>query len=224
MKKGIIFDLDGTMWDSSESVTAAYNIALEKGGYPLRLTLADVRAAMGKTMVEIAHMYFDALDPDNAVNIMEKCIEEENEYLKTSGGVLYSGLEEVLKELRARGYFVACVSNCQAGYIEAFYEASGLGKYFDDKECWGGTGLDKAGNIRLTADRNGLVSVIYVGDTDGDRISSEKAGVKFVHAAYGYGSVPEGTPKINSLRELPDLADVMTEQNVGTVRNFDAKI
>ena len=32
MKKAVIFDLDGTMWDSSESVAAAYNIGLEKMG------------------------------------------------------------------------------------------------------------------------------------------------------------------------------------------------
>ncbi len=209
MKKGIIFDLDGTMWDSSESVTAAYNIGLEKCGYPLRLTLEDIRAAMGKTMVEIAHMYFDAIDPARAVNIMEDCIAEEMEYLKTSGGVVYDGLEDVLKELKTKGYFLACVSNCQSGYIEAFYEATGLGGYFDDRECWGGTGLDKAGNIRLTVERNGLDGAIYVGDTDGDRLASEKAGVKFIHAAYGYGKVPEGTPKICSLRELPELAGKM---------------
>ncbi len=207
MKKGIIFDLDGTMWDSSESVTAAYNIGLEKGGYSLRLSLSDVMAAMGKTMVEIAHMYFDAIDPERAVQIMQECIAEEMEYLKTSGGEVYDGLEDVLKELRKRGYFIACVSNCQSGYIEAFYDATGLGRYFDDKECWGGTGLGKAENIRLTAERNGLDVAVYVGDTDGDRLASEKSGVKFIHAAYGYGKVPDGTPEIDSLRELPDLAD-----------------
>ena len=207
MKKAIIFDLDGTMWDSSESVTAAYNIGLEKMGYSLRLTLADIRAAMGKTMTEIAHMYFDAIDPDRAEDIMIECIAEEMEYLKTSGGVVYDGLEDVLKELRKKGWFTACVSNCQSGYIEAFYDATGLGYLFDDKECWGGTGLPKAENIRLVVERNGIENAIYVGDTRGDYDSAMSAGTKFIHASYGYGEVPEGTPKITSLSELPDLAE-----------------
>lgn len=205
MRKGVIFDLDGTMWDSSESVTAAYNIGLKRMGYGLRLTLDEVRAAMGKTMTEIAHMYFDAIDPERAEEIMVECIAEEMEYLKTAGGVVYDGLSDVLSELKKRGYFLACVSNCQSGYIEAFYDATGLGHFFDDKECWGGTGLSKAENIRLVVERNGLDNAVYVGDTMGDFESARSAGVRFIHAKYGYGDVPDGTAEIMSIRELLDV-------------------
>ena len=203
MKKAVIFDLDGTMWDSSESVAAAYNIGLEKMGYDLRLTVDDVRAAMGKTMTEIAHLYFDAIDPDRAEQIMVECIAEEMEHLKTEGGVVYDGLEEVLTVLRSRGYFLACVSNCQSGYIEAFYDSTGLDRLFDDKECWGGTGLPKSGNIRMVAERNGVERSVYVGDTMGDYLSAKEAGADFIHASYGYGTVPAGTHAISSIRELP---------------------
>lgn len=205
MRKGVIFDLDGTMWDSSESVTAAYNIGLKRMGYGLRLTLDEVRAAMGKTMTEIAHMYFDAIDPERAEEIMVECIAEEMEYLKTAGGVVYDGLSDVLSELKKRVYFLACVSNCQSGYIEAFYDATGLGHFFDDKECWGGTGLSKAENIRLVVERNGLDDAVYVGDTMGDFESARAAGVRFIHAKYGYGDVPDGTTEIMSIRELLDV-------------------
>lgn len=212
MKKAVIFDLDGTMWDSSECVTEAYNRGLAKMGYSLRLTVEDVRAAMGKTMTEIAHMYFDALNPEKAEEIMLHCIEEEMDYLKTAGGTLYGGLEETLSALREGGYFVACVSNCQSGYIEEFYAHSGLGGYFDDKECWGGTGKLKADNIRLVIERNGIDRAVYVGDTRGDYDSALAAGAAFVHAAYGYGEVPAGTPKIQRLCELLPLAEKLTQE------------
>lgn len=204
MKKAVIFDLDGTMWDASEEVVEAYNISLKKQGIPLRITISDIRGAMGKTMIEIAHMYFDVYGADKAVGYMEKCIEEENEYLKTHSGKPYPYLENTLSKLKEQGYFLACVSNCQSGYIEAFYTATGLGKYFDDKECWGGTGLKKSENIRLVRERNGIDAVVYVGDTMGDYNSAAEAGVKFIHAQYGYGSVPEGTPAIKSLSELSE--------------------
>ncbi len=207
MKKGIIFDLDGTMWDSSEEVAEAYNIALEKIGLPKRFTKSDIMSSMGKTMIEIAHIFFDSEGPGRAVDIMQKCIDEENEYLKTHSGKVYSGLEEALIELKERGFFIACVSNCQAGYIEAFYRATGLGKYFDDKECWGGTGLEKAENIRLVVKRNALERAVYVGDTLGDYNSADSAGVGFIHAAYGFGKVPDGTPSISSPSELADMAE-----------------
>lgn len=206
---GIIFDLDGTMWDSSREVAEAYNLSLEKQGLPFRYTLNDIRSAMGKTMIEIAHMCFDSFDPERAEEIMQKCIDEENEYLKTHSGTVYPGLEDTLKHLRQKGYFLACVSNCQQGYIEAFYEATGLGRLFDDKNCWGDTGLDKAGNIRMVMERNSLEKTVYVGDTMGDYTSAMKAGAMFIHAAYGYGSVPEGTPTINSLTDLPDTAETL---------------
>ncbi len=212
LKRGVIFDLDGTMWDSSEAVTAAYNRSLERVGLDIRLSRSDVMAVMGKTMTEIAHIYFDAIDPNRAEDIMLDCIEEENEYLKTHCGEVYDGLEDTLRELGRRGYFLACVSNCQSGYIEAFYAATGLGKYFKDKECWGGTGLEKAGNIRLVVERNGLESAVYVGDTLGDYNATMAAGQKFIHAAYGFGSVPEGTPAISSIKELPEALELLEDR------------
>lgn len=204
MKKAVIFDLDGTMWDSSSVVMQAYNRGLERMGYSLRFNIQDIRGAMGKTMVEIAHLAFDRIDPNKAVDIMQECINEENEYLKTHSGVLYDGLEDVLLTLKREGYFLACVSNCQKGYIEAFYESTGLGKLFDDKNCWGDTGLMKNENIKEVVKRNGIESAVYVGDTMGDYTSAHGAGVKFIHAAYGFGSVPDGTPSICSIKMLPE--------------------
>ncbi len=207
MNKAVIFDLDGTMWDSSLEVAAAYNLSLEKQGLDLRFTVGDIRAAMGKTMVEIAHMYFDSIDRENAEKIMEKCIEEENLYLTDHSGKVYDGLEDTLIRLKNSGWKIICVSNCQKGYIEAFYQSTGLGKYFSDKICWGDTGLLKAGNISLAVSRNIIGKAVYVGDTLGDYDSSREAGVLFIHSAYGYGTVPEGTPAIGSLRELPDALE-----------------
>lgn len=207
MKKGMIFDLDGTMWDSSREVAEAYNISLEKQGIPLRFTLSDIRNAMGKTMIEIAHIAFDSVDPERAVEIMSKCIDEENEYLKTHSGSVYPGLEQALISLKDAGWTLICVSNCQSGYIEAFYEATGLGKYFDDSECWGGTGLGKADNIRTVVKRNSLEFAAYIGDTVGDLKSATEAGAAFIHAAYGFGRVPEGTRSIADISELPAAAE-----------------
>lgn len=207
MKKGILFDLDGTMWDSSENVCLSYNLGLEQLGYSLRLTVDDVMGAMGKTMYDIAHIFFDCIDPEKAESIMDYCTAVENEYIKTHGGDIYDGLERTLKKLRSDGWFVACVSNCQCGYIEDFLEYSGLGYLFDDTECWGNTLKLKAYNISLVAKRNSLDKVVYVGDTMGDYTSACEAGAVFIHASYGFGNVPEGTPAVSALCEVPELAE-----------------
>ncbi len=205
-KKGILFDLDGTMWDSAQSVAESYNIALSRLGYDMTLTADDVKSVMGKTMYEIAHIFFDELSKEKATEIMDYCTEVEGEYIVEHGGSIYSGLEDMLKALKADGWFIACVSNCQSGYIEAFLEYTKLGCYFDDIECWGNTLKLKAYNIELVAKRNELTDVVYVGDTMGDYNSALEAGAKFIHASYGFGEVPGGTPSVKSLGEIPSLA------------------
>ena len=55
MKKGIIFDLDGTLWDSSEAVTDSWNEALQKfTDTSYRITRQQMYGYMGHTMEEIA--------------------------------------------------------------------------------------------------------------------------------------------------------------------------
>ncbi len=206
MKTGILFDLDGTLWDSGEGVTIAWNRVLERLGRPERMTEDWLHRLMGKTMADIAHNMFPQEDQAEADRIMSFCTDEENKYLEEHGGVLFEGVEETLRKLKENGYLLAVVSNCQEGYIEAFMKAHHLEAYFDDTENYGRTGMPKAYNIRLVRDRNGLEKTIYLGDTMGDYESATEAGVSFIHAAYGYGEVPEGTPLVRDIRELPEKA------------------
>ncbi len=94
------------------------------------------------------------------------------------------------------------VSNCQHGYIEAFYKYHSLEKYFLDYENPGRTGLSKGENIKLIIKRNDLTSPVYVGDTEGDLDASEFAGVPFVYAKYGFGKVSKYDYVIENFNEL----------------------
>lgn len=204
MKKGIIFDLDGTLWDSSTAVVDSWNEALENNtDVDYRVTSDMMKGFMGKTMDTIAYEFFYNETKERAKELMQICMDYETDYIEKHGGILFDGLEDTLVTLREQGYFLAIVSNCQEGYIEAFLTYHGLRNYFDDTENFGKTGKDKDYNIRLVVDRNNLDRAVYVGDIMGDYNSTMKAGLPFIHAAYGFGTVPEGTPKINDIRELP---------------------
>ena len=210
MGKGILFDLDGTLWDSAEGVAASWNMALEAMNRPERVDTAYVHSIMGKTGTAIARDLFPGERTEEAVRTLHICLKTENEYLAEHGGTLYEGLEETFQKLRSAGYFLGIVSNCQDGYIEAFLRFHGLEAYVDDTECFGRTGKEKGENIRLVADRNGLSPVFYVGDTRGDWEAAAKAGIPFLHAAYGFGTVPEGTKALGDIRDLPGMAAEMT--------------
>jgi len=208
VKKGMLFDLDGTLWDSAEGVAASWNLELEELGRDERVDADYVHSIMGKTGREIAMNLFPDEDPEEAERIMDLCLTRENAYLQAHGGVLFEGLEETLRTLRDRGYFLGIVSNCQKGYIEAFMRFHGLEAYVDDLECYGQTGKGKGENIRLVVERNRL-DAVYLGDTMGDYTAAAEAGVPFIHAAYGFGTVPEGTPSIHSIGELPGALEAL---------------
>lgn len=203
----IIFDLDGTLWDSTHRIRDIWNAVIEKEtGAPSRLTREDICSIMGKTMEDIAAAIFPDLPLSERATLMDLCGQAENEYLRVNGAILYEGLEDTLKNLSA-DYKLFIVSNCQDGYVNAFLEAHKLEKYFSDIEMYGRTGMPKWDNIRLLMERNSLTEAVYVGDTQGDQKAARLAGIPFIHAAYGFGTVSDPDGIIHHFTELPSVME-----------------
>jgi phosphoglycolate phosphatase len=206
MKKGIIFDMDGTLWDSSVEVCKAWDAAIAECGYERApITQEDMQGVMGKTMDVIAEILFPFVEGDAREELLERCCVVENEYLRAHGGVLFPNVRPTMEQLIAAGYHLYIVSNCQKGYIEAFLDYYKLWDLVEDIECYGNNDLPKGDNIALIVKRNSLEAAVYVGDIQGDYDSSCKAGVKFIHAAYGYGTINVPVPEIHAFEELPDV-------------------
>ena len=206
MKKGIIFDMDGTLWDSAENVAKSWNLAIAKSGLIKKeLTTQDIQSVMGKTMDVIADILFSELDQEKRMRLLEDCCAMENDYLREHGGVLYDGVKETFAKLKERGYHLSIVSNCQSGYIEAFLDYYKLWDAIEDKQCYGDNLRQKGENIRLVVERNSLDVAVYVGDIQGDYDASCQAGVDFIHASYGFGTIDAEVPAIKNFTELSDM-------------------
>lgn len=207
MKKGLIFDMDGTLWDSSENVAKSWTQAVKNMGYDRPdITKEDIMGVMGLTMEDIADRLFADLEKEKRMELLDACCALENSYLEKHGGELYPDLEETLQQLK-ENYHLYIVSNCQSGYIEAFLSFYGFGKYFDDIECYGNNLKSKGENIALLAERNHLEDAYYIGDIQGDYNATMEASLKFIHAAYGFGQVEAEVPRLKSFKELPDLLE-----------------
>lgn len=207
MRRGIIFDMDGTLWDSAPQVAESWNKVIEEK-YPdveVCITTEDMYRVMGKTMDVLGKILFPDLEDDKREKLLLDCYQNENQYLRAHGGKLYPDLEKVWQQL-AQDYDLYIVSNCQKGYVEAFLDYFGFWHYIKDIECYGNTGKNKGENIRLVVERNQIKDPVYVGDIQGDYDASKAAGVKFIHAAYGFGTIDEAVPAIHSLDELPEVA------------------
>ena len=208
MFDGLLFDLDGTLWDSVDAICVSWNRALAELApeYAGTVTRERLLPCMGLLLPDILDRLIPGLEADRAAPLLETLLEIENRYVAGHGGVLYPRVPETLAELAGK-YPLFIVSNCQDGYIEAFFQAHGLGKYFTDYENPGRTGLDKAGNIALVVRRHGLKRPLYIGDTQGDYNAAVKAGVPFLHAAYGFGSVDAPVPAVERFADIPGAAE-----------------
>ena len=209
-KPMLIFDLDGTLWDSAANVAVSWNEVFQRE-YPSLpdLTKDDIHSVMGMTMKEIENALHPSIPEERRSEIFDECCRYEVEYLRKHGGEPYPLLRETMEELIARGYTLSIVSNCQCGYIDAFLSSVGVADLFVDYEEWERTGLVKGENIRLVMERNRISKAVYIGDTQKDQDAAKLAGIPFIHAAYGFGKVQAPDAVIRSLAELPDIADAL---------------
>lgn len=199
-RQAVIFDLDGTLWDSSSEVLLCWNRVLSPLGR--HITEAEMARLMGLTPREIGDVQFPDLPPAQRYALTDRCLDAEAPYLYERGARLYPGVRETLRRLKRR-YFLGLVSNCTEPYALAFLHAHGLAALFDDHETAGRTGLDKGDNISLLLKRRRIERAVYVGDTAKDKAAAEAAGLPFLYASWGFGDLVGIQFTARSFSELP---------------------
>ncbi|MFJ8244866.1 HAD family hydrolase [Peribacillus asahii] len=205
MIDSIIFDLDGTLWDTTHIGARTWSEAASNHQIQNNVTADQLKGLYGLPTDIIARKLFPNAIEEVLQAIMRESNEKECEYLAKDGGILFPKLLETLTELK-KNYQLFIVSNCEDGYIQSFIEGNKLEGYFKDFECPGRTRQSKADNIRIIMNRNQLENPIYVGDTALDAASSKEAGIPFVYARYGFGKVEKFDYAIDSLDELNQLS------------------
>ena len=204
--ESLIFDIDGTLWDSRQLVADGYNIQLEKEGLQqLFVTAEDLRPLFGKVMTEIADTIFASIDPGERYDLMERCMKTENDYLFANECKIgYPRVRETLEAL-SKKYRLFIVSNSQCGYPELCIEKLGLSEYIQGHMCFGDTGTSKGQTILTLIKKHNIGSCIYIGDTQGDLEACREAGVPFIFCAYGLGQADSYDAKIDAIEELLNM-------------------
>ena len=204
--ESLIFDIDGTLWDSRALVAEGYNIQLGREGLQHLFVNAEIlKPLFGKTMTEIADVLLASIAPEERYGLMERCMATENEYLFTNPCQIgYPGVRETLEKL-AKKYRLFIVSNSQCGYPELCMEKLGLTDYIEGHLCFGDTGTSKGQTILTLMKKHNIRSAVYIGDTQGDREACLEAEVPFIFCTYGLGLAESWDAKIDSIEELLEM-------------------
>lgn len=208
--ESLIFDIDGTLWDSRALVAEGYNIQLKAEGYAhLCVTAEDLRPLFGKTMTAIADAILAEIPVPQRYALMERCMETENQYLaENECRIGYAGVKETL-EVLAKNYRLFIVSNAQCGYPELCMEKLGIAHLFAGHLCFGDTGTEKGETILELMRRYHIVDAAYIGDTQGDYEATLVADIPFIWAAYGFGSPQGAAGRITDIRQLPQTLEAL---------------
>ena len=205
----IIFDVDGTLWDTSDIVARSWSRAIrENSDLDISFTPEFLKAhAFGKPMDEIGRILLPDQSPEEIERLSQICFAYEDRAVIEEQAVIYEGVRETMERLRDMGLKRYIVSNCQKGYIEACMMQCHIEDLILDHLCFGDTLDKKSVTIRRLMSDNGLEHAIYVGDTRGDQLASAEAGIPFIYAAYGFGETEDPVYEIKDIRELPELME-----------------
>lgn len=196
MYKAIFFDLDGTLTESGEGITKSVQYALEKLGKPEE-DLDKLRVFIGPPLMEQFMKYAD-VDETEA----RRAVEYYRERYAVKGifeNRPYDGVENLLRELKGRGYILAVVSSKPEYYVTKILDYFNLSSYF---EVVVGSEMNGARTSKTEVIEEALKrlnmsdrrkEVLMVGDKEHDVLGARAAGLACVAVGYGYGTKEELT-------------------------------
>ena len=201
--ESLIFDIDGTLWDSRALVAEGYNIQLRREGLDHLCTNAEeLKPLFGMTMTDLADRLFPTVPVEERYALIDRCMETQNLYLQDHPcQIAYPNVKQTLQELSKR-YRLFIVSNSNCGYPELCMRKQGVEDLFQGHLCFGDTGAHKGVTLRTLMERHNITSACYIGDTQGDLEASEMAGIPFVWASYGFGNPEHYDMKIEKFEDL----------------------
>lgn len=203
--KLIIFDLDGTLFDSSLGAIKSIDYTIEK----LNLTpLTDEvkRTFIGPPIYNSLQNTYNMTDEEakNATEIFRDVYK--NKFLFEA--IVYDGIEELLQTLQ-KDYKLAVASYKRDDYCKMLLEHFGLSKYFHfimgaDAE----NKLKKSDIVQACMDNFNITSpkeAVLIGDTEHDALGAEALNMDFIGVTYGFG--------------FKNLDDINKYKNIGMAKN-----
>lgn len=186
--QAIIWDLDGTLLDTLQDLTASVNAALQAHGCPAR-TLEEVRSFVGNGVRNLMlravpegreDVDFEALFRDFRAHYAAH-------YNDTTAP--YPGVMEVLRTLHERGIALAVVSNKLDSAVKALctrHFGSLIPVAIGDRE--GVPRKPAPDSVFRAMELLGTADALYIGDSEVDIATAKNAGLPCICVSWGFRS------------------------------------
>jgi pyrophosphatase PpaX len=188
--QAVLFDLDGTLLDSSRDVIAAVQFALDEAD-PGR-SIPDnetILSLIGNPLEVILAELGYPHDPASARTFTDTYRQHYAEHFREHTA-LYPGAEQVLSRLRSVGATTAIVTTKLQSQADLAVRAFGLDRFFDCVHGWqeGRRHKPDPEPVMTALERLGAApgQAIMVGDSELDIQAAQAAGVATCAVAYGY--------------------------------------
>lgn len=195
----IVFDLDGTLFQTALCVTNALNAALNEINLPA-VNDEIIISHIGKKTDE----FLKAVLPDDIEpSIICERFRKLERSLVAEKGCLFPNVEKMLSALKQRGHNLVICSNGSIEYIDLVLECTQIGKYFSGRYS-AKAYASKADAVKSITENE---PAVIVGDTLSDYESASRNSLPSIAAEYGYGNREDLSAATFIARNPLEIAD-----------------
>ena len=210
--KAILFDLDGTLIDSSEGITKSTQYALAHYGI-IENDLSKFYKFIGPPLVASFKKYYD-FPEEQAVEAVAVYRERYNK-IGLFECSLYPGVRECIEKLKAQGYLIGMASSKPEVSCCRILEHFGILELFDDVvgATFDGRIDTKEAVLNEVMRRWSDVpkdEMCLIGDTMFDVEGANQVGIRTVAVNFGFGNVQEmveagAVAVCDGMEKLPEI-------------------
>lgn len=185
--KALLFDLDGTLLDTSEGITSSVKYTIDCMGFE-PISDERIKSFIGPPIQNTFKKVYNLNDEDTSKTAA--IFRERYSTVDLLKAKPYDGVLETLAKLKKDGYYIGVATYKREDYAKKIVDHFGISQYCDVIEGSDFDGkLSKADIINICIDKLNVSKseILMVGDTENDKIGAENAGVDFLPVTYGFG-------------------------------------
>ncbi|OIN68386.1 haloacid dehalogenase [Exiguobacterium sp. KRL4] len=187
----ILFDIDGTLIDSTTQMTEAIHLAMDDMPHLVKPSQESVQSSYGLA----GSAFWRQAIPDASEEDIRSIRKKRHHHLEqTIAGqeILFDGIRDLLEELTKRGHIVSTASNCGVHYLNLVLDSQSIRSYFTSPKCLESVnGKQKADILAAQREEFGDVAYVMVGDRSSDVEAARIENMPVAICRFGFGTEEE---------------------------------